>query len=135
MWAYTFPLTSGRMVTIEGLHVSDTGEDNVRAEYESQYIDSARRYGNVLWSEPRSTFVIAPEHVRVAYGAIPPYKRLPLLVYHARLVCYEDFKDDVMSELIVIWFGEPEPHTGILDIVSRATKEIPWEELARPCHP
>lgn len=134
MWHYRFPLSSGRIVTIEALHVSDTSEDIPRVEYEAQFIESARRYGRVLWQEPRATYVIPPEHQVITEGS-HVYTRIPPLVYHARLVCFEDFKDDVMSELIVIWFGNPEPQRGLLDIVSHAAKDVPWDELARPCHP
>jgi len=134
MWNYRFSLTSGRMVTIAALHVSDTSESVPRVEYEAQFIESARRYGRVLWKEPRSTYVIPPEHQLITEG---PHvsTRIPPLVYHARLVCYEAFKGDVISELLVIWFGNPEPHTGLLDIVSRAVKDVPWDEIARPCNP
>jgi hypothetical protein len=58
--------------------------------------------------------------------------RIAPVVYLARLVCYESFKDDVMSELIVIWFGDPEPVRGILDIVSAAVKDVPWDEQCSP---
>lgn len=136
MWKYRFPLSSGRVVELASLTIRDTSLDIGRAEFEAKIIEYARKYALHLWMPPRAIHVIPPIHLTETLpGSRETLVTLPPICYTANLVCHEDFKDDVMSELIVIWFDRADPDRGVLEIVSQACKGVPWDDLARPCSP
>ncbi len=105
-------------------------EGRPTAELNAHIIETALGERRESWGR-RKTHLIPP----VVDGRDPKHPRLPPALLRAWLNCYRPINPEFHgSELVVVWFAE-ECHTEpIADVVFRAVRGLPWEELAADCY-
>jgi hypothetical protein len=134
---YTFhdiPLSSGRIVHLDSLHMGRTYADLLQGtpdiKYNETVIARTRRALNGVWGE-RATHVIPPVS-RTIVEAGRKYIRLPELTYYAWLTS-GPLRPEwwSASELVVVWFGPRDRDTSIPALVEHAVRDLPWKRLAK----
>jgi hypothetical protein len=123
-------LDCGRRVSLDAFHYSRTYasliEGRPNAGLNAQIIQAALTERDGSWAQ-RRTHLIPP----VADARVPEHPVLPPVVLKAWLTCNEPVDPSFMgSELVVIWFQDECHAEPIADVVFRAVRGLPWEQLA-----
>jgi len=108
-------------------------EGTPNADFDAKLVQQARQRAVKYWGE-RPTHVIPAEYqFETNWGRT--FARMPPIEYMAWLTSTAIDNLYADSQLVVIWYGNQELAAGLLDIVSRALKDLPWEQLAGGCDP
>jgi len=135
---HTFNLSSGRSVRISALVVMPTYASLVSGvpdpDSDAELILRARKRVRTLWGE-RPTHVILPEYECAMEGG-RTFLRMPPLQYCVWLES-GPLKSSAKkcSQLVVIWFGRCNSYVGLLELIERSLRSLPWEQLAVGCDP
>ena len=121
-------LDCGRRVTLDAFEYSRTYagllEGLPNAEINSRIIEEALAKG--LWG-PRKTHLVPP----VIDERDPKHPRLPSACLQAWVWCNDPIDPAFMgSALVVVWFADECLADTIADVVFRAIRGLPWEQLA-----
>jgi hypothetical protein len=96
------------------------------AEINAEIIQGAITAHEKSWGE-RAVHLISPE----VDLRDPDHPVLPPVLLRAWLVCYQPINPAFMgSELVVVWFAEECHAEPISEVIFRAVRALPWEQLA-----
>lgn len=131
-----FVLASGRVVRLDALHIDCTYADLVDgipdAKYNEKILARKRQHLEKVWGQ-RPTHLISPETRTVEVKSLFAERGiyLPEITYHAWLTSDPIGGESCGSELVVVWFEHKAAGTGVLGVVERAVRDLPWEQLAK----
>jgi hypothetical protein len=123
-------LDCGRDVSLEAFDYSRTYagllEGRPNAEMNARIIERAVAEREGSWGK-RAVHLIPP----ATDGTDPTHPVLPSALLRAWLTCYQPVNPAFMgSELVVVWFTDECHAEPIADVVFRAVRRLPWEQLA-----
>lgn len=123
-------LDCGRRVVLDAFDYALTyagtiaGRPNARAN--AKIIAHALTERDSSWGK-RTTHLIPP----VIDDSDPDHPKLPPVCLRAWLWCNDPIDPEYMgSDLVVVWFAEECHAEPIADVVFRAIRGLPWDELA-----
>jgi hypothetical protein len=123
-------LDCGREVMLDAFDYSRTYagllEGRPNAEMNDRIIERAQTAREESWGK-RAVHVIPPD----VDATDPAHPALPPVLLRAWLICFQPVDPAFMgSELVVVWFTTDCHTEPIADVVFRAVRGLPWEQLA-----
>jgi hypothetical protein len=124
-------LDCGRKVSLDALDYSRTYacllEGRPDPDLNARIIEHATTERDATWGK-RPFYVIPP----VLDLRDPAHPVMPPAQFRAWLTCYEPINPEFMgSHLVVLWFSDECHSEPLAEVVFRAIRGLPWEQLAQ----